>query len=96
MAFTASLFGRHIGGSAENLPVHGHRDLARLPLGQTEIHQMRLTIPVKHDIGRFEITVDHSMFVSIVGASAMVIRGEPLLGRLADGCLTTRSSAGRR
>ena len=36
------LLGRHVGGRAQDLAVHRHRDLAGLALGQAEVHDVRL------------------------------------------------------
>ena len=63
MGFARGLLGRHIGRSAQEFAFHRHRDLARLALGQTEVHYVRFTLGVQDDIGWLEITMDNSIIV---------------------------------
>ena len=37
----AGLLGAHVGRRAQHLAIERHRDLARVPLGQAEVHQVR-------------------------------------------------------
>ena len=44
------LLGAHVGRRAQHLAVDRHRDLARLALGQAEVHQVRPAVAVEHDV----------------------------------------------
>ena len=43
-------------------------DLARLPLGQAKVHDVRLALGVEHDVARLEVAMDHAALVGMVQA----------------------------
>ena len=66
MAFATGLFGRHVGGGAQNCAFDGHRDFAGFAFGESEIHDVRFAVGVEHNVGRFQVAVDDAGFVRVV------------------------------
>jgi translation elongation factor EF-G len=64
--FAAGLLGRHVGRRAQHLAVARHGDLARVALGQAEIHDVRLTLQVEHDVRGLEVAMDHALPVRVI------------------------------
>ena len=46
--------------------LHRHRDLTGLSLGQAEVHHVRLVIAIHDDVGRLQISVDDTCFMSMM------------------------------
>jgi hypothetical protein len=62
-----NLFGRHVGRSAQQTTIGGHRRLAAVvPLGQAEIGDMRPAGQVQNDIRRLQITMDDAVLVRVL------------------------------
>ena len=91
--FAFGLFGRHVGGRAEDLAVHRHRHFARFAAGQAEVHEVRLAVAVDHDVGRLQVAMDDALLVGMVQrvgdlgaqlgrfAAGELLAGEPVAQR---------------
>jgi len=51
---------------SQNLAVGGHGDLARLALGQTEIHDVWFAVGVDQNVRRFQVAVDHTRLMRVL------------------------------
>ena len=80
MRLAGGLLGAHVSRRSEHLALEGHGDLARLALGQAEVHQARGAGLVDHDVGRLDVAMDHPLLVGIIQGVGQ--RGDQL-GRLA-------------
>ena len=83
MRLALGLLRAHVRGRAEDLAVDGHRHVAGLPLGQAEVHQLRLAAFVEHDVGGLDVAMDDAHLVGV-------------LQRVGDGGDELRRLAGRR
>ena len=82
VAFALGLFGRHVGRRSQDIAGHRQRGLARLALGQAEVHDVRLVAGVEHDVARLQIAVDDAV---LVGVMERVGHSGTQLGRLVIG-----------
>ena len=62
----AGLLGAHVGGRAQHLALERHRDLARVALGQAEVHDVRAARRRRHDVRRLDVAMDHALLVGVV------------------------------
>ena len=88
MALPLGLFGRHVGRCSKNLSLHGHRDLARLPLSESKIRDVRLTRAVDQDVARLQVTMNDALLMGVMQRLAdfdtepsRVVVGGPLPGQ---------------
>ena len=56
----------HVRRRAEDLAVDGHRYVCGLPLGQAEVHQLRLTVFIEHDVGGLDVPMDNAHLVGVL------------------------------
>jgi hypothetical protein len=55
------------------LSIHGHRDLASVPLRQSEVHDVRFVVPVQHDIAGLEVSMNHTILMGMVQCMATLL-----------------------
>ena len=66
VALPLGLFGRHVGRRAKNLSLHGHRDLARFPLGESEIGDVRLARAVDQDVAGLQVAMNDALLMGVM------------------------------
>jgi serine/threonine protein kinase len=65
-AGTPFLLRTHVRWRTQDLAFHGHGNFARVPLGQTEVHQVRRAILGDHDVRWLDITVHNALRMRIL------------------------------
>ncbi len=60
---TIPLLGTHIIGCSHDGSIRRHGSAIVKGLGETHVHQFRLTVLVHDNVGRFDIAMDHVVFV---------------------------------
>lgn len=68
-ALTRRLFGRHIGGCAEDGGTHRQAGIILRQLGQPEIRDMRFALIVEQDIGRLQIAMENAALVGVMNSA---------------------------
>ena len=85
----AGLLGRHVGRRAEDLPLDGHRDFARLALGQAEVRDVRHgRRSIHEDVRRLQVAMDDAL--RHARADGLGDRATASSSRLAAGQLLAR------
>ncbi len=66
---------------SQNLAVSGHGDLARLALGQAEIHDVRFAVGVDQNVRGFQIAVNHTRLMRVLQGLGRLVGRQRLSGQ---------------